>query len=110
MNTTPVEPVYAATAEIRGAGFRKGAKEMIQHLAESQPLTLEREPDNAFDPNAIKVFATFDLPGVSPTPLWLGYIGKEWAAELAPYMDDDCEVEACVAVAGSCFIQVQVHA
>ncbi len=46
----------------------------------NEELRFEREPTNPFDPNAIKVFR---LSGEQ-----LGYVAKEQAKEIAPFMDN----------------------
>ena len=48
--------------------------------------TLVREPENPYDPNAIKVTAA----GVA----FLGYLPREIAAELAPLMDEGMQFNA----------------
>lgn len=45
-------------------------------------LTMEREPDNPFDPNAIRVYKS-TIP--------LGYINRDLASQLAPRIDDGVE-------------------
>ena len=52
---------------------------------EGDPLTLEREPNNPQDPNAIKVLHEGRL---------LGYINREAAQTLAPTLDAGRTVEA----------------
>lgn len=53
--------------------------EMSQHK-ESVVIQLEREPQNAYDPNAIKVLADGKQ---------IGYIGKDFSGILAPMMDNE---------------------
>lgn len=75
-------------AILRGVGFRPiEAKEVVRKFQQHDDmgigvqLTLVREPDNQFDSNAIQV--------VDPeTEIHIGYVAKEVAAELAPYMDE----------------------
>lgn len=64
---------------LRGANHR-GADAMtaVLSLQLGDAVTLEREPENAYDPNAIKIFIG---------EIFAGYVGKEFAAELAPTMD-----------------------
>lgn len=63
-----------------GMHFRGAdAKEAAAGLQPEQVLRLEREPDNSFDGNAIKVF--FE-------DLWLGYLEASQAAWIAPNMDE----------------------
>ncbi|NJL70385.1 MAG: hypothetical protein HC888_01645 [Candidatus Competibacteraceae bacterium] len=66
---------------IVGMHFRGAdAKEAAAGLQPGQPLRLEREPENQFDGNAIKVY--FE-------DLWLGYVEASQAAWIAPNMDED---------------------
>lgn len=68
-------------ALLRGVNFRPiEAKVKVNELVEGQALLLEREPYNEFDSNAIKV--------IEPdSQIFLGYVAKEVAADLAPEMD-----------------------
>jgi len=43
------------TSPLVGAHFRPPAKALLAVLRNGTPLTLEREPDNAYDPQAVKV-------------------------------------------------------
>jgi hypothetical protein len=58
--------------------FEKGYKHGID---------LVREPENKFDPNAIKVIAD---------GMQIGYIGKEYASIMAPIMDNQGQFSAVV--------------
>ena len=51
-------------------------------------IYLEREPDNPYDPNAIKVMGIASVKG-SITVLQLGYLSRETAKELVNYQDLD---------------------
>ena len=53
--------------------------EMSQHM-DTVVIQLEREPQNRFDPNAIKVIADGKQ---------IGYIGKDFASILAPMIDNE---------------------
>lgn len=66
---------------LRGVNFRPpSAREIVTNLEEGTKLTLEREPDNQHDSNAIRV--------IEPNSgEWIGFVAKEIAAELAPLMD-----------------------
>jgi hypothetical protein len=67
-------------AALVGVGFRpKGTKEIVANLTLGEALDLEREPENAFDPNAIKVF---ECNGHH-----IGYIQRDVAEVLAQAMD-----------------------
>ena len=53
---------------------------IVKILVEGSPILLEREPHNKYDKNTIKV--------IEPeTNTFFGYIGREYAAEIAPWMD-----------------------
>ena len=66
---------------MRGNNFRPlSAKEAATKLEEGSSLTLERDPHNEYDPNAIKV--------IEPdSGEFIGFVAKEHAAEIAPHMD-----------------------
>lgn len=68
-------------ALLRGVSFRPiEAKAIVKDLEEGTGLLIEREPFNAFDANAVMVRWPED-------DTHLGYVAKEIAAELAPWMD-----------------------
>jgi len=60
-------------------------QEIINELSEYDILTLEREPNNTYDQNAIKV--------LTDDRRQIGYLTKELAAKLAPLMDAGQEIE-----------------
>jgi hypothetical protein len=59
----------------------EGASEKLETLGFGDPLILVREPTNAYDENAIQVYA---LDGI-----FLGYIAREYASDWAPSFDSD---------------------
>jgi hypothetical protein len=68
-------------AMLRGVSFRPiEAKAIVVKLQENDELTLEREPENEFDTNAIRVLHP-------PSGEFLGFVAKEIAADIAPLMD-----------------------
>lgn len=73
-------------AALNGANFRPaGAKEIIKSLPIGyDELSLEREPDNQYDSNAIKVIHHDPLDG---SETHLGYVEKDIAAEIASQLD-----------------------
>lgn len=74
--------------KVVGAHFRgSDAKEASASLEKGTTLRLEREPENAYDSFAIKVFLE---------DLWIGYIEKGQAAWIAGQMDDGEAFEAKV--------------
>ena len=63
-----------------GMHFRGAeAKEYVSAMREGEVLTLEREPENPYDQNAIKVFAS---------GIWLGYIDRSAAAWISGWLDE----------------------
>jgi hypothetical protein len=75
---------------LRGLSFRPlSAKEVGNKLEDGALLKLERDSENAYDPNAIKV--------IEPeSGEWIGFVAKEHAAEIAPHMDYGVEFECTV--------------
>lgn len=74
--------------DVVGLGFRmkRDAREVLAASLKSKPLkvTLEREPTNKYDPNAIKVIAAAgEVDGIH-----LGYVRATTAEVLAPRIDD----------------------
>lgn len=99
------EPLW--TAEIRGMGFRPPAKAILEALKAGTKLELVQEPTNKFDPYALQVWVEpsavsadcreeleLKLAGYGRTleefdeaPQWmLGYVGKEWARQIAEHL------------------------
>ena len=93
-------------ATIMGAHFRPPAKAILSVLPTDCPLSIVPEPTNEYDPNALQVvLASADIPedcyneldlaaagyGFSVEQIlaqeqWqLGYVGREYAANLAPF-------------------------
>lgn len=69
MSQVSMFPRHPITCEIAGISFRPiMAQAAIQHLPDQSPLRLVAEPDNKWDPNAIKVF--------EPGGEHVGYIPK----------------------------------
>jgi len=98
-----------------GLNFRTiEAKQRAAQLELNERVDLEREPTNPYDTNAIRVIARerlFDFNGelskdseiredevVDSFPrMWIGYLPKNHAAELAHYIDKGCyTIEAFV--------------
>jgi hypothetical protein len=64
---------------VAGAGAHHAEALQADDAAPGAPLALVRDPENAFDANAIAV--------ESATGARLGFVGRELAAELAPRLD-----------------------
>lgn len=62
-------------------------QEIIKAMTKDAPVTLTREPNNKYDPNAIMV---------SSIDGQVGYIGKEYVKILAPMMDNGRKFSAVV--------------
>lgn len=96
-----------------GMRFRPPAEAILSVLPLDQPLSVIPEPDNGFDPNALKVeliVSTFPitldeelsslLPGYgfsleeffSQESWHIGYIAKEFAKDLAPRLKGETRV------------------
>ena len=70
-------------APVRGANFRpESARQRLLDYTPDMPICLTREPDNAHDSNAIQVWV-----GHEGNEEFVGYVGREFAEELAPRMD-----------------------
>ena len=95
-------------APVVGMHFRPPAKAILKFLQSDAALTLQREPENPYDPNAVMVFVDvtqipeelrpeldetsqpygFTLEDLFVQREWhLGYIAKEFAIHLAPILD-----------------------
>lgn len=67
---------------LRGVSFRpKDAKTIVRGLDESSTLRLERDAENPYDANAIRVI---DVDSQE----FIGFVAKEDAVDLAPRMDN----------------------
>jgi len=71
-------PVFAGIP-CRGCFYAQNGCAIVDTLVPGESIMVEREPTNPYDSNAIKVL---NLDGV-----WFGYIGREYAAKIAPWMD-----------------------
>lgn len=67
-------------------------QETIGQLSGREPVRLEPEPDNKYDPNAIKVMVAVDVGDVQ----CIGYVPKDLAKTIAPHLDGEalmCKIE-----------------
>lgn len=70
------------TLPIVGAHFRPPAKALLQVMHGATPLTLVREPDNAYDPNAVQVMLNgSDLSALTDDDLADAIIGTGWTPD-----------------------------
>jgi hypothetical protein len=65
----------------------KVALDEVRRFERPYRLELERQPDNAYDINAIKVMLTPE--GYEGEPYFIGHVAAPIAAQLAPYLDND---------------------
>ncbi len=76
--------------KVSGVTF-DGRQALIAQLTGHEPCRLVPEPFNKFDPNAIGVMVASERGEI-----WhIGYIPKEIAAEISPYLDGenlDCKI------------------
>lgn len=74
-------------ALLRGVNFRPiEAKSLVMEMEEGHVLSLLREPENPYDTNAIQV--------IDPeSQIFIGFVAKEVAAEIAPLMDEGIEFD-----------------
>lgn len=69
-------------------------RSIIAKLAAGGVVTLEREPDNKFDPNAVRVCSRFGV---------IGYVGRDNAPDIAEWIDRGETVTAYICgIAGGC--------
>jgi len=74
------EDIINIRTRIAGTSRRQ---KWVWHLENDTPVYLEREPQNPYDPNAIAVYAEIPHHGHKQ----IGYIPREIAADIAPYLD-----------------------
>lgn len=79
--------------EVRAAGVTHDNRQtLLQHLtrynAADITLTLQREPQNAADRNAVQIIAAVRNKGAAV----IGYINRELAAALAPLLDKGARI------------------
>jgi len=80
--------IFQADFPVRGAFRSAERREACRRILEGDRVTLEREPDNAHDANAIIVLGEGDCE--------LGYVPREESEQLAPLLDAGTLVEATV--------------
>lgn len=76
---------------LMGVNFRgKEAIERVKELVIGETLTLQAEPTNAYDVNAVQVWTTDE------EPMFIGYMSKECNLETSQHLQAggqaDCEV------------------
>jgi hypothetical protein len=74
---------------IAGVQFRpSSALEAIKALEEDDMLVLDPEPDNKYDPNAIRILTDHEVGDIA-TREHLGYVPKKFSAEIAAMIEVD---------------------
>lgn len=63
-------------------GYFSSIAELYNREIDNSYLTLEEEPDNKYDPNAIMVVCRGEFFGT------VGYVGREYTAEVKKILDD----------------------
>jgi hypothetical protein len=81
-------PLHRGDYLIAGACRSEERRDACERLSVGESVTLEREPDNRHDPNAILI--------LSEGGDELGYIPREYARVMAPLLDAGAEPEATV--------------
>ena len=77
---------------VAGVQFRPlEAKEEIKKLLKNQELMLELEPDNKFDPNAVKIISLSE-----EGKCFLGYVPKKLSAEISAVLEVGINLECIV--------------
>ena len=85
-----MEPALTFEAHLRGVSFRPiEAKAIVNALEDGAALTLQRDPHNPYDPNAIQVLDP-------ESGEFLGFVAKEVAVDIAPHMDNGVEFDCVV--------------
>jgi HIRAN domain-containing protein len=80
--------LYRSEFAVRGAFRSEERREACERLIEGDTVTLEREPDNAHDSNAVLVLGDADCE--------LGYVPREEGRKLAPLLDAGAEADGVV--------------
>jgi hypothetical protein len=80
---------------VAGVQFRpSNVKDEIKKLNKGQYLYLELEPDNKFDPNAVKILCNGLQEG--DDNVFLGYVPKKFSSEVAALLEARIELECVV--------------
>jgi hypothetical protein len=80
--------LYEAEFAVRGAFRNSDRREACERLVDGDVVSLEREPHNSHDANAILILGDDDCE--------LGYVPRDKAGELARLMEGGAEAEAVV--------------
>jgi hypothetical protein len=80
--------LYQADFPVAGATRFEARRDACERLMAGDVVQLEREPDNADDPNAILVLGDDDCE--------LGYVPREEARKMAPLLDAGAAIDATI--------------
>jgi hypothetical protein len=80
--------------KVRGVTF-EGRQEIIKTMTGDEPVRIVAEPDNPFDNNALAIFVAKEGEVCQ-----IGYVPKENAATLAPYLEGEPLTGHIVAITG----------
>lgn len=71
---------------LMGVNFRgEEIRELVKALPVGTTFSLERDPNNEYDANAIQVIYNSEM---GEDEIFVGFVAKEVAEELAPLLDD----------------------
>ena len=80
---------------VAGVQFRPSSvKTVIAGLTKGQYLYLEPEPDNKFDPNAVKIICSGLKEG--DEDVFLGYVPKKFSSEISAALEIDADIECII--------------
>ena len=77
------EQINTKVAGVTFANRQKALERLTQYEAEQITISLEREPENVFDSNAVAVVVTVESKG----SMTIGYLDRRLAAMVAPLLD-----------------------
>jgi len=77
--------MQAKNIHIAGINFQRGAKEILEGLAEGSELELKPEPENHYDSNAVQVLSGGVL---------VGYVPRDWSEKVAGQIQSGLAVAA----------------
>lgn len=73
----------------------EGRQSLIERIRATDPCRLQPEPTNKYDPNAIAVMVAH------AGEIWhIGYVPKELAAQIAPYIDGEALMVTIAEIVG----------
>jgi hypothetical protein len=68
----------------------------VKQLEVGELVSLEREPDNKFDPNAVKILTSIINQDEMEEDIFLGYVPKKFSSEVSALLDYDVVVNCTV--------------